>query len=64
MLASRASAKVDQGRAVIVNGLVRFLKEDPHPGYDAAAGYTGFSGKKSGPYGPQVIQFHRPKFEL
>lgn len=64
MLLSRANAKVDAGRAVIVSGLVRFLKEDPHPGYDAAAEYSGFGGKRSGYAGPLVIQFRRPKFEL
>lgn len=64
MLLSRANLKVDMGRAAIVNGLVRFLKEDPHPGYDAAAEYTSFGGAKSGYAGPTVIQFRRPKFEL
>ncbi len=64
MLASRANAKVDQGRAIIVNGLVRFLKHDPHPGYEQAAEYAGFAGRQSGYAGPQVVQFYRPKFEL
>ena len=64
MLLSRANLKIDHGRAVMVNGLVRFLKEDPHPGYDAAAEYSSFGGRQSGPYGPIVIQFERPKFEL
>jgi hypothetical protein len=65
MLASRAMQKVDQGRAIIVNGLVRFLKADPHPGYDAAEGYVGFNGRKSGYAGPNVVQFFRgAKFEL
>lgn len=64
MLAYRANQKVDQGRAVIVNGLVRFLKHDPHPGYEAADPYTGFGGKPSGYGGPSVIQYFRPKFEL
>ncbi len=63
MLLSRANAKVDQGSAVIVNGLVRFLKHDPHPGYDAARGYGRFSGKVSyDPQlggGPTVVQFTR-----
>ncbi len=68
MLLSRAHAKVDAGRAIIVNGLVRFLKEDPHPGYDAAPEYVGFRGRQS--YdperggGPQTVQFFRAKFEL
>ena len=64
MLASRANQKVDQGRAIIVNGLVRFLKHDPHPGYEAAEGYAGFHGRRSGANGPVVVQFFRPKFEL
>lgn len=64
MLLARANAKVDLGRAIIVNGLVRFLKDDPHPGYEAAAEYAGFKGKQSGYAGPQTIQFYRPKFEL
>lgn len=64
MLLSRANAKIDEGRAVIVNGLVRFLKIDRHPGYEAAQGYTRFAGKQSGYAGPTVIQFRRPKFEL
>ncbi len=64
MLASRAIQKVDQGRAIIVNGLVRFLKADPHPGYDAAPEYAGFRGKQSGEGGPTVVQFYRAKFEL
>lgn len=64
MLLSRAHAKVDAGRAIIVNGLVRFLKEDPHPGYDAAPEYVGFRGRQSGYAGPTVIQFERPRFEL
>lgn len=64
MLLARANQKVDQGRAIIVNGLVRFLKEDPNPGYEAAAEYAGFHGRQSGAYGPTVIQFYRPKFEL
>ena len=64
MLASRANQKVILGRAIIVNGLVRFLKPDPHPGYDAAPEYAGFKGKQSGYAGPQTIQFYRPKFEL
>lgn len=64
MLLSRANARVDQGRAIIVNGLVRFLKADPHPGYDAAEEYAGFKGKQSGHAGPTVVQFYRPKFEL
>lgn len=64
MLLARANAKVDAGRAVIVNGLVRFLKDDPHPGYEAAAEYSSFGGKQSGYAGPICIQFRRPKFEL
>ena len=65
MLASRAMQKVDQGRAIIVNGLVRFLKEDPHPGYDAAEGYTAFHGRQCGKFGPTVVQFERgSRFEL
>ena len=64
MLLSRANAKVEQGRAIIVNGLVRFLKHDPHPGYEAAAEYAGFGGRESGHGGPTVIQYFRPKFEL
>ena len=65
MLLARANAKVDLGRAIIVNGLVRFLKEDPHPGYDAAEGYTAFHGRQSGKYGPTVVQFERgSRFEL
>ena len=64
MLRLRAIQKVDQGRAIIVNGLVRFLKEDPHPGYDAAAEYASFGGRQSGYAGPTVIQFERPRFEL
>lgn len=64
MLLSRANQKVDLGRAIIVNGLVRFLKHDPHPGYEAAPEYVGFSGRQSGAYGPQVVQWHRGKFEL
>ncbi len=68
MLLSRANAKVDAGRAIIINGLVRFLKEDPHPGYDAAAEYAGFHGRQSfDPQmggGPTTMQFFRPKFEL
>lgn len=63
MLQSRAQSKVDQGLAIIVNGLVRFLKEDRHPGYDAAPGYGSFNGKTSfDPVlggGPQVVQFFR-----
>lgn len=64
MLASRADQKVNLGRAIIVNGLVRFLRADPHPGYDAAEGYVGFRGRQSGYAGPTVVQFFRPKFEL
>ena len=68
MLLARAMQKVDDGRAVIVSGLVRFLKEDQHPGYEAAPGYARFAGSVS--YdpdmggGPTVVQFFRPKFEL
>lgn len=64
MLLARATAKVEAGRAVLVNGLVRFLKEDPHPGYEAAEEYASFGGRQSGYAGPTVIQFSRPKFEL
>lgn len=64
MLLSRANLKVDAGRAIIVNGLVRFLKDDAHPGYDAADEYAGFHGRQSGYAGPQTVQFWRPKFEL
>ena len=64
MLLARADIRVAQGRAIIVNGLVRFLPPDPHPGYDAAREYAGFRGRQSGPGGPTVVQFYRAECKV
>lgn len=58
MLKSRAEMRVSQGRAVIVDGLVRFLPDDKHPGYNATLGHFKWRGKPSGG-GPTVMQAKR-----
>lgn len=59
MLLSRANIKVDLGRAIIVNGLVRFLPDDSHPGYDACRDAFNPGGRPSGYGGPIVVQYQR-----
>lgn len=64
MLKSRAMVAVDAGRAILVNGMVRFLEDQTHLGYNTAPEYSGIGGRQSGFGGPTVVQYFRPKFEL
>lgn len=60
----RARELVKLGRAQIVDGKVRFHADDSHPGYNTAPDIVRWAGRKSGAYGPTVLQALRHKFEL
>ena len=62
MLLRRAMIAVDQGRAVLVKGMVRFLDDQTYFGYNTAPEIVGWRGRQSGSKafgGPSVLQAYR-----
>lgn len=59
MLESRAMAAVEAGRAVLVNGMVRFNADTKNLGYNSAGGSWEWRGRQSGHGGPTVLQATR-----
>jgi len=47
---------IDQGRAVLVRGKIRFIEDSKHLGYNSAGGNWIWGGRQSGPGGPTVLQ--------
>ena len=52
----RARFFLKQGVAILVNGCIRFTEDTKNLGYNATTGAWEWRGRKSGAYGPQVMQ--------
>lgn len=55
-LLSMGMRAVDEGRAVLVNGMIRYTEDSKHLGYNRAPAILKWCGRKSGYAGPSVMQ--------